>query len=181
MAPTHAAFLRAINLGATRKASGEQLRAAFQAAGLDEIASFRNSGNIVFAGSGRAAELTGAIEGALRSELGFEVPVFLRTAAQLRAIAAQEPFPPRAVAASKGKPQVVLLPRKPAATAARAVLALANDEDRLAIEGSELYWLPAAGTQGSALDMKAIDRALGFNTMRTMGTIEGIAAKYFVT
>lgn len=71
MAPTHAAFLRAVNLGRTRKASGERLRTAFEVAGLDEVASFRNSGNVVFAGSGSAAELT-----------------------------AQEPFPPRVVAAS---------------------------------------------------------------------------------
>ncbi len=179
MAPTHAAFLRGVNLGPTRKASGEQLRTAFEGAGLDEVATFRNSGNVVFGGSGGAAALTERIEKALRAELGFEVPTFVRTATQLRAIAAREPFPAEAVAAAKGKPQVALLPRKPSAKAADAVLALASDHDLLALEGSELHWLPAKGTQKSALGMAGIDRALGPNTVRTMGTIQQLTAKYF--
>ena len=59
------------------------------------------------------------------------------------------------------------------------MLALASEEDRLAVKGTELYWLPSGGTQKSKLDMKTIDKALGLNTLRTMGTIEQLAAKYF--
>ncbi len=68
---------------------------------------------------------------------------------------------------------------KPAAAAIKRVQELASDEDRLAIEGTELYWLPAAGTQASPLDMKAVDKAVGLNTLRTMGTIEQIHSKFF--
>ena len=59
------------------------------------------------------------------------------------------------------------------------MLALASDEDKLAIRGRELYWLPSGGIMESPLDMKTIDTAVGPMTMRTMGTIEAIAAKYF--
>jgi uncharacterized protein (DUF1697 family) len=178
--PTHAAFLRAVNLGSARKASGEQLRNCFEGAGFDEVDSFRNSGNVVFSAerAGGIDELTKRIEKALAADLGFEVVVFVRAAAQVRKIVAREPFPPKAVKASKGRLQVALLPAKPGAKARKQVLALASDEDRLAIEGTELYWLPSGGTQQSGLDMKAIDRALGPNTMRTMGTIEQLAAKF---
>jgi hypothetical protein len=55
---------------------------------------------------------------------------------------------------------------------------MATDEDRLAIAGSELYWLPSGGLLESSLDLKAIEAALGPDTRRTMGTIEHIAAKY---
>jgi uncharacterized protein (DUF1697 family) len=177
---THAAFLRAVNLGSTRKAGGEQLRECFEAAGFDEVASFRNSGNVVFSAgkAGGIDALRKRIEKALAAYLRFDVPVFVRTAAQVREIAAQEPFPPNAVR-SKGKLQVALLPARPGPKAKKEVLALASDEDRLAIEGTELYWLPSGGTQKSGLDMKAIDRALGPNTIRTMGTIEQLAAKFF--
>ena len=64
------------------------------------------------------------------------------------------------------------------AAARKKALALAPDEDRLAIEGRELYWLPSGGISDSDLDLTAIDTALGEGTMRTMGTIEQIAAKY---
>jgi uncharacterized protein (DUF1697 family) len=45
------------------------------------------------------------------------------------------------------------------------------------IEGRELYWLPSGGLLESDLDLKAIEKLLGADTRRTMGTIEQIAAK----
>ncbi len=177
--PTHAAFLRAVNLGTTRKASKEQLTEAFEGLGFEDVATFRTSGNVVFSGKGAAGKLRSDIEKALKKTLGFEVPVFLRTEAQLAAIAARKPFPPKTLKASKGKLQVALLEKKPPKAAVKRVEDLAGDEDRLAIDGTELYWLPSAGTQQSPLDMKAIDKSVGLNTMRTMGTIEQIHSKFF--
>ncbi len=81
--------------------------------------------------------------------------------------------------ASKGKLQVALLPKKPTAKARNQALGESNDEDRLAIEGRELYWLPSGGISDSELDLKLLEKTLGPWTMRTMGTIEQIAAKYF--
>ena len=51
------------------------------------------------------------------------MPVFLRSAKELRALAAHEPFDAAAVKASKGKLQVALLPKKPAAKARKQALA----------------------------------------------------------
>jgi hypothetical protein len=82
------------------------------------------------------------------------------------------------VAASAGKLQVSMLLEPPGAKVRREVLAMATDEDRLDIRGRELYWLPSGGMLDSSLDLKAIDAALGFSTMRTKGTIDLIAAKY---
>ena len=71
--------------------------------------------------------------------------------------------------------------RVPAEEAAKAkaaeALALELESDPLSLEGTELLWLPAAGTQTSDLDLKALERAVGPWTMRTMGTVEQIAAK----
>jgi uncharacterized protein (DUF1697 family) len=83
------------------------------------------------------------------------------------------------VDASKGKLQVSFLSAKPGAAAQKQVLALASDDDRLEFGARELYWLPKGGTQESALDLKTIDKVLGVSTMRTMGTVEQMAAKYF--
>lgn len=177
--PTHAAFLRAVNLGPTRKASKEQLTECFQGLGFDEVATFRTSGNVVFAAGGSAKALQAQIEKGLADSLGFEVPVFIRTEAQLAAIVAAEPFPPKALRASKGKLQVALLAKRPPTSAIKRVEELAGDEDRLTLDGTELYWLPSGGTQESPLEPKAIDKSVGINTMRTMGTIEQLHGKFF--
>ena len=177
--PTHAAFLRGVNLGARRKAPAEKLRSAFEEIGLGDVATFRTSGNVVFSGKGSAKQLRAEIEKALPRSLGFDVDVLLRGEKQLRAIAKLKPFPPKALSASKGKLQVALLEKAASAAAVRRLTELAGDEDRVAAEGSELYWLPAGGTQSSPLGMKAIDDAAGLNTMRTMGTIEQLLAKFF--
>lgn len=175
----YVAFLRGMNLG-NRRLKNTELVAEFERLGFTEVATFRASGNVVFGVAGRAGEaaLTKKVEAGLGDGLGYEVPVFLRSVAEVAAIAAYEPFSAKAVASSKGKLQVSLLAKKPSAAAARQALALATDEDRLAIEGREFYWLPSGGISDSELDLKALDKALGKGTMRTMGTIEQIVAKY---
>jgi uncharacterized protein (DUF1697 family) len=174
----YVAFLRGMNLG-IRRLKNDELRGEFEALGFEEVATFRASGNVIFEADGESeAALRKKIEAGLGEGLGYEVPVFLRSAAEVAAIAARKPFAAKAVAASKGKLQVSLLAKKPAAKDRKAVLALATDEDLLAIEERELYWLPSGGTIDSDLDLKAIDKALGKGTMRTMGTIEQIAAKH---
>lgn len=176
---SYAAFLRGMNLGG-RRIKNDELRAEFETLGFAEVGCFRASGNVVFAAEEKGeAKLTKKIEAGLGEALGYEVPVFLRSAAELRTVAAQEPFDARALKASKGKLQVVFLTEKPKAAARKRALALANDDDRLAIEGRELYWLPKGGLSDSELDLKELAAALGQNTIRTMGTVEQIASKYF--
>jgi uncharacterized protein (DUF1697 family) len=174
----YVAFLRGMNLGG-RRIKNDELRAEFETLGFEDVATFRASGNVIFASGGDESEvaLTKTIEAGLGDALGYEVPVFLRSRSEVAAIATAQPFDAKAVAASKGKLQVSLLTKKAGGAARKKVLALAGDEDRLAIEGRELYWLPSGGISESDLDLKAIDVAVGKGTMRTMGTIEQIAAK----
>ena len=172
----YAAFLRAVNLGRNRRVSGADLKRLFEEAGAEEVSTFRTSGNVVFEAP---RDMTRELESHLEAELGHEMVIFVRTERELKAIAAREPFPPRALEASKGKLQVLLLGSKPPAATRREVLALATDEDRLAFGDRELFWLPSGGTQGSALDQNALGKLLGKATMRTMGTIEQLAAKFF--
>jgi uncharacterized protein (DUF1697 family) len=173
------AFLRGMNLG-RRRIKNPELKAEFDRLGLVDVATFRASGNVVFGVEQREARarLAERIEAGLGDGLGYAVPVYLRSAAEVAAIAAREPFAAADIAASKGKLQVTMLAKAPSAAAARKVLAVATDEDALAIEGSELYWLPSGGVSESELDLKAIEKAVGPGTQRTIGTIEQIAAKY---
>ena len=174
----YVAFLRGMNLGG-RRITNEALRTQFEALGCEEVATFRASGNVIFAKDGRPAELTTQLEAGLAEALGYEVPVFLRSAGELLAIAECEPFDQKRVSASKGKLQIAMLTRKPSAAAAKKALSLSSDADRLAIERRELYWLPKGGMSESELDLKALATILGPTTIRTKGTIDQIAAKHF--
>lgn len=176
----YVAFLRAVNLGRNRRVSGAELRSLFGELGLQEVDTFRTSGNVIFgAETEPATKLATRIEEGLAASLGYDVAIFLRSASEIRALADHRPFSPKLLEASKGKPQVMLLSAKPSAKTRGEVLALASDEDRLEFDDRELYWLPSGGTRDSKLDLKAIDASLGATTMRTKGTIEALAAKYF--
>jgi uncharacterized protein (DUF1697 family) len=172
----YAAFLRAVNLGRNRRVSGTELCAIFEELGLEEVASFQTSGNVVFEASGDASA---RIEEALERVLGYEVTIFLRKASEVRKIAAHEPFSAQQVKASKGKLQVLMLSAKPSAATRKKVLALATDDDLLEFGERELYWLPSGGTMESTLDTKEIGKLVGPTTQRTKGTVERLASKFF--
>ena len=174
----HVAFLKGMNLGG-RRISNQDLRAAVESLGLAAVETFRASGNVVFeAGRRGDAALCKVLEEGLREQLGYEVAVFVRNGAELNAIITAKPFGD-AELKSAGKPQVALLAAKPSAGALEKVLALDSERDRLRFGERELFWLPAGGVSESELDWKAIAGALGATTVRTFGTVEQIAARWF--
>jgi uncharacterized protein (DUF1697 family) len=175
----HAAFLRGMNLG-RRRITNEELTAAFEALGFQQVRTFRASGNVAFEARSEPADgLVAHIEAGLAKALGYAVPTFLRSAEEVRAIAAHRPFPEATIEDSAGKLQVCLLAREPGPDAHEQALAHADAHDHLAIGERELYWLPEGPMSDSELDLKAIERTLGPMTIRTMGTIEQMAGKHF--
>lgn len=176
----YVAFLRGMNLG-KRRIKNEELRAEFEALGFDGVACFRASGNVVFdSGESDEGALTEMVEAGLGEALGYAVPVFLRGAEELTSIATHQPFEPDLVEASRGKLQVALLPGEPGPAARKQGLGHSSDEDRLAVEGRQLYWLPSGGISETDLDLKTIEAEVGPWTMRTKATIDQIVAKYLV-
>ena len=173
--PRYAAFLRGINVTGTRIKSAD-LCAPFMSLGLENVTTFRASGNVIFDGPRRSpASLAADVERALAADLGLTRAVtFVRTAAEIRALAATDPFP-----GAEGKTQVVFLGKPPAAAARKEMLALATNSDRLEFGKRELFWLPAGGVARSDLGDQAFGRLLGVTTTRTKATIDGIAAKFF--
>jgi uncharacterized protein (DUF1697 family) len=175
----YAAFLRGMNVGGHR-IRNDELCAVLTGMGLEQVHTLQASGNVAFAAADQSLEqLTLRIEEHLERSLGYAVPTFLRTAEEIRAIAAMRPFAAKLVQASAGKLQVSILARGPTREERETVLALATAADLLAFGERELYWLPSGGLMESPLELKAIDRLLGPVTRRTKGTIERMAAKHF--
>lgn len=175
--PFHVALLGGMNLG-NRRITNTELAAEFEALGFERVSTFRASGNVIFEASGQSeGELIAEIEEGLAESLGYPVPTFIRSEDEVRAIRDFDPFDLEVVAQTRGKLQVALLATIPAEDARAEVLALAGDDDRLEITERELYWLPRGGISDSDLDLDRIGALLGPMTMRTKGTIEGIASK----
>jgi uncharacterized protein (DUF1697 family) len=177
--PTHAAFLRGMNLG-NRRITNDELCACFENLGFTDVAAFLASGNVVFtAEESDAGALAERIESGLEEALGYAVPTYLRSASEVREIAGREPFGDDELAASDGKPQVAFLAAAADDAARDTVLAHASDADRLALHGRELHWLPAGRLTDSELDLKTIEKALGGWTLRTANTVQRLVKKYF--
>lgn len=86
------AFLRGINVGG-RTVKMERLRALFTELGLTNVRSYIQSGNLFFDSSEiDRQQLTYAIEQHLAEALGYKVPVFLRTVAELEQTLTLDPF-----------------------------------------------------------------------------------------
>ena len=89
--PQFFAFLRAVNAGPGRVVRMDVLRHAFESLGLSGVATFLGSGNVVFeTGAKDVPRLEKAIESGLRQALGYSVPVFIRTHAELEEIVASD-------------------------------------------------------------------------------------------
>jgi uncharacterized protein (DUF1697 family) len=166
---TYTAFLRAINIGG-RRIKGPELCRPFTAMGFENAASFRASGNVVFDAPRKPAE--SRIETGLEEALGYEVAVFLRSPKEMAELAALEPFEPGA------RFHVMFLKRLPSPAERRDVLALSTEDDKLAFGERELFWRPRGRMLESELDLNAVGKLIGLNTMRTSGTVQQIAAKY---
>jgi len=91
------ALLRGVNVGG-HQVKMERVREIFRELGFSNVRSYIQSGNIFFeTDDGDRDVLTQKIEKKLHAELGYEVPVFLRTISEFEALLALDPFKKRKV------------------------------------------------------------------------------------
>jgi uncharacterized protein (DUF1697 family) len=83
----YVALLRGINVGGRKPIKMGALKDCLEREGFESVATYIQSGNVIFeAGKKGDAQLTGPIERALSASFGFEVPVVLQSASQLKAV-----------------------------------------------------------------------------------------------
>ena len=85
------ALLRGINVGGVNVIRMEALRGCFHALDLAEVATYIQSGNVVFRASLRPATLRRRIESTLAATFGYEGRVVLRSHREMRRIVAGAP------------------------------------------------------------------------------------------
>ena len=90
---TYIALLRAVNVSGTGKLPMADLRAMALALGFAEVRTFIASGNLLFESPLSEIEVKAMLEARLEAYAGKPVPAFVRTAAEMAAVLAANPFP----------------------------------------------------------------------------------------
>lgn len=87
----YAALLRGINVGGHTRVEMRKLKHIFEQAGCHQVATYINSGNVVFADVRKPTVLRGILEDAIREAFEVHVPVVLRSREQIAELCAAIP------------------------------------------------------------------------------------------
>lgn len=153
------ALLRAVNVGG-RKLPMAQLRALCAELGWQEVATYIQSGNVVFTADGTPDALEKALEDAVAKRFGFDSPVIVRSAAQWAQYLPGNPFP-RAAEDEPNRLMLLLSKARPAEGAAEAIQARAVAGEQVKQAGDALWFHYPEGAGTSKLTPSLIDRAVG--------------------
>lgn len=182
--PRWVALMRGVNIGRRRLAMVD-LRRALEAAGCTDVATYLQSGNAVAAvprAAGTAPDAVAAwLEAVIGAAAGFDVPVVVRTGAELAALVAANPYPD---AGGKALHVVFYRPEPdsgPVADQAMARIdAAAFAPESGTPRGDDLY-LHLPGGMGRSALAKAVDAAARrkpplMGTARNWNTVTELAA-----
>jgi uncharacterized protein (DUF1697 family) len=177
--PRYVAFLRAVNVGGHNVVKMDFLRRLFESLGFSNVETFIASGNVVFeAESENARALERGIEERLREALGREVATFVRTDAELAAVARYEPFAQSELDGAAAL-NIAFLADGVDGKSSERLMALRTDVDDFHVHGREVYWLCRERQSGSKISNAVMEKALGQkSTLRGANTIKRMAAKY---
>ena len=175
---TYLAFLRAINLGATRRLPKDAIRRATEAAGGVDVETYLNTGNVRLTHPARSvARVAALLQASYAVEAGFEVPTVVFTAAELRRLvdrgdelhAEHDPA---------GQHYVTLFASPPDAAAIEAVHRLEMPGERCVVEGRAAYALLDGDVHTSRLLTSREFKALGQGTARTIKVLRAVRDKW---
>ena len=172
------AFLRAINAGKGRTVKMDALRQAFESLGFSGVETFIASGNVVF--ETRATDV-GAIEKkierGLEQALGLNVPVFIRTPAELKKIAAFEPF--EDLKFDGAVVNIILLADTLDEKSKPKLAALKTEDEVFRAHGREIYWWRSKRPGTAPYSTVPLEQAIRVPfTVRGTNTIRKLVEKW---
>ena len=177
--PRYIAFLRAINVGGHNTVKMDFLRRLFESLGFSNVETFIASGNVVFETTSKNARaLEREIENRLREALGYEVATFIRTDAELAAVASYKPFSQSDLDGAAAL-NIAFLGDGLDDKSSQRLMTLRTDVDDFHIHEREIYWLCREKQSGSKISNAVLEKAIGQkSTLRGANTVQKMAAKY---
>ena len=156
------ALLRAVNVGG-RKLPMSGLRELCGTLGWTDVATYIQSGNVVFTASGKPHMVEAELEQAIDRQFGLDVPVVIRTAAQWSKLVAANPFD-RAARDMPNHLHLLVSKRPPASDAAGKLQAKAQTGETVEPVPGALWIHFPEGVGRSKLTPSLIDKACGSPT-----------------
>ena len=178
--PTYVAFLRAINLGATRTFPKDAIKAATEAAGGSDVETYINTGNVRLSTPMRSrAKVEAALEAAFESDRGFAVPTIVFTPQELQDIVS-DADELAAEMESLGRHYVSLLKQPPPADVLALAQEASTDAERLVVRGRAAHLLMAErdSYHTATLSNSWVERRLGVATNRNMRVVRAVTEKW---
>jgi uncharacterized protein (DUF1697 family) len=174
----YVALLRGINVGGHRVAMTD-LRVHMEALGLSDVSTFIASGNVIFSTAKRAsaATLEQRIEQHLQLILGYAVPTFVRTPAELIATSEHRPFSQADWDAPGNTVHVGFLRDVPAPALAQVLAEHQTERDLFAVHGREMYWLVRGKSLETLVNWAKLEKQLRLETtMRNRTSLAKLVA-----
>ena len=175
---TYIGFLRAINLGSTRKFPKAAIIKAVEAAGFTDVATYINTGNVRFDTTLRSrAKIEAALEKAFEAEAGFPVPTIVFTQKELRSIA-EEAAGLRDSLGHGGRHYVSLCKDVPTAAAIKELEDSITTDEKALVGGRAVHLLLGDSYHEARLTNAAVEKHLGVATNRNLTVIKALAEKW---
>jgi uncharacterized protein (DUF1697 family) len=174
--PHYVALLRSVNVAGHGRISMADLKETFLTLGYTDVATYIQTGNVLFRTPGRSATtLAAAIEGQLACDFGHSPAVVLRTVPDLARVVETSPFPKKG--ADPSRHHVTFLATAPSKERLAAFTAPPSGRDELAIVGQEVYVHTPDGYAGTKLTGTLLERRLGVvSTTRNWNTVTKLHA-----
>jgi uncharacterized protein (DUF1697 family) len=176
--PMMVALLRGINLGPRNRIAMPALREALSGAGLEDVRTYVQSGNVVLESDLDPDRLTAECERVIAERFSLDIPVVVRTRDELADVVARNPL--GNVVTEPKRYQVSFLSAAPHPSVIERLQAQAVPSERLVAIGRELYaWHPEgvarsklwAALAGPKLGVKATAR--NWTTVTTLLEMAG--------
>lgn len=135
---TFIALLRGVNVGG-KKIKMADLQGQLQDLGLENVRTYIQSGNIVFNTEEDAETAGSRISAMIGEAYGFEVPVIVRTVADLRAVVAGSPFA-KDPAKDNKRFYITFLAEAPSPERLADLAAYSFPEEEYFVEGKTIYF-----------------------------------------
>jgi uncharacterized protein (DUF1697 family) len=162
---SYVAMLRAVNVSGTGKLPMAELKAMGEACGFANVRTFIASGNLLFDSDLSESEVTRLVADKVESYFGKPVSVFVRSAAEMKAVAADNPF-----ADEPGNRVVAHFMAAPP-TQAMIDAATGQKDEQLALGKREIYIFYGDGMGTSKLKLPAFREG----TARNLNSVKTIA------
>jgi uncharacterized protein (DUF1697 family) len=161
------ALLRAVNVGGTGKLPMNELASICSKLGFEQVRTYIQSGNVVFESALSEDNTRARLEQALTNKMGKRIDIAVRTAAELRSILEENPFPD----APPARVGVAFLSKPVPKTLLKDLAGLGTEQVRLGSREIYIYYPDGMGRSKLKLPPSA-DPA----TVRNINTVAKLVA-----